>query len=143
MIVLWVGIAALAQLINAGIVLVDKYVLASAGQVGKPAVYAFYVSILSGVVVVPKQELEDAYASVKGELIHLLHVLKGRPENWSGYYPGRWKTIKDVINFWRPDTFYYNQSIDDMLPGIVDIISFPLSTFKKAINKSFVRKKNN
>ena len=52
MIVLWVGIAALAQLINAGIVLVDKYVLASAGQVGKPAVYAFYVSILSGVVVV-------------------------------------------------------------------------------------------
>ncbi len=52
MITLWVGIAALAQLINAGIVLVDKYVLASAGHIGKPVVYAFYVSILSGVVVV-------------------------------------------------------------------------------------------
>jgi drug/metabolite transporter (DMT)-like permease len=48
----WILLAALAQLISAGTVLVDKYVLVSHEHLGKPAVYAFYVSILSGVVLV-------------------------------------------------------------------------------------------
>lgn len=48
----WIGFVVIAQLINAGIVLVDKYLLNSDRGVSKPAVYAFYVSILSGVVVV-------------------------------------------------------------------------------------------
>ncbi len=49
---LWIAIAALAQLISAGIIFVDKYVLVSKSHVGKPVVYAFYVSILSGFVLV-------------------------------------------------------------------------------------------
>lgn len=48
----WVALAALAQLITAAIVLVDKYVLVSHAHLGKPVVYAFYVSVLSGVVIV-------------------------------------------------------------------------------------------
>jgi len=48
----WVLLAALSQLINAGIVFIDKYVLAHKQALGKPIVYAFYISILSGVVIV-------------------------------------------------------------------------------------------
>lgn len=48
----WIGLVVLAQLINAAIVLVDKYVLLSKDGIGKPTVYAFYVSLLSGVVLV-------------------------------------------------------------------------------------------
>lgn len=49
---LWIALAALAQLITALIVLVDKYVLVSHEHIGKPIVYAFYVSLLSGFVVI-------------------------------------------------------------------------------------------
>ena len=48
----WIVLAALAQFITALIVLVDKYVLVSQAHLGKPVVYAFYVSALSGVVIV-------------------------------------------------------------------------------------------
>ena len=48
----WIVLAALAQFITAAIVLVDKYVLVRHAHLGKPVVYAFYVSALSGVVIV-------------------------------------------------------------------------------------------
>ncbi len=48
----WITLAALAQLISAGNVFIDKYVLVSRVHIGKPVVYAFYISILSSVVVV-------------------------------------------------------------------------------------------
>ncbi len=48
----WILLAIVAQFINAASILVDKYVLVSDRGLGKPAVYAFYVSILSGVVLV-------------------------------------------------------------------------------------------
>ncbi len=50
--VTWITLAVLAQLISAGIVLVDKYVLVSHQHLGKPVVYAFYISIMSGFVLV-------------------------------------------------------------------------------------------
>ncbi|OGG51384.1 hypothetical protein A2704_03380 [Candidatus Kaiserbacteria bacterium RIFCSPHIGHO2_01_FULL_54_36b] len=49
---LWIALAALAQLITAGVVFVDKYVLVSKTHIGKPVVYAFYISLLSGFVLV-------------------------------------------------------------------------------------------
>lgn len=49
---LWIGLAILSQFITAAIVLVDKYVLVRGSKIGEPVVYAFYVSILSGVVLV-------------------------------------------------------------------------------------------
>ncbi len=49
---LWIGLVILAQFINAAIVLVDKYLLVTRGGVGKPAAYAFFVSVLSAVVIV-------------------------------------------------------------------------------------------
>lgn len=48
----WIVLAALAQFISAGIIFIDKYVLVTKSQVGKPIVYAFYISILSGFVLV-------------------------------------------------------------------------------------------
>lgn len=48
----WIVLAILAQLISAGIIFIDKYVLVTKSQVGKPIVYAFYISILSGFVLV-------------------------------------------------------------------------------------------
>jgi len=50
--VTWIALAALAQLISAGIVLVDKYVLVSHAHLGRPVVYAFYISVMSGFVLV-------------------------------------------------------------------------------------------
>ena len=53
MLSLWVGIAALAQLINAGTVIMDKYVLACLKcGVKTPVAYAFWISLLSGFVIV-------------------------------------------------------------------------------------------
>lgn len=49
---LWIGLAILSQCITAAIVLIDKYVLVRGSKIGEPVVYAFYVSLLSGVVVV-------------------------------------------------------------------------------------------
>ncbi len=48
----WMVLAVLAQFISAGIIFIDKYVLVSKSHVGKPIVYAFYISILSGFVLV-------------------------------------------------------------------------------------------
>lgn len=49
---IWVSLVVLAQAINAATVVIDKYVLARSGGIGKPVVYAFYVSLLSGFVLV-------------------------------------------------------------------------------------------
>ena len=48
----WVGLAAGAQLLTACTVLIDRYVLVSRFYAGRPIVYTFYVSILSGLVLV-------------------------------------------------------------------------------------------
>ena len=48
----WVVLASLAQLLTAGIVFIDKYVLVSKAHIGRPVVYAFYISILSGFVLI-------------------------------------------------------------------------------------------
>ena len=49
----WIALAALAQLFNAVTVLVDKYVITCINCVGRtPVAYAFWVSLLSGFVIV-------------------------------------------------------------------------------------------
>ncbi len=48
----WIALAAFAQLVSACTVFTDKYVLVSKAHVGKPIVYAFYISILSSFVLV-------------------------------------------------------------------------------------------
>src|SRR3989338_9724296 len=48
----WIALAALAQFISAGNVFIDRYVLLSRVHIGKPVVYAFYISLLSGFVLV-------------------------------------------------------------------------------------------
>ncbi len=49
---LWVALAIAAQLVSALVVFVDRYVLTQKKGMGLPVVYAFYVSLLSGVVIV-------------------------------------------------------------------------------------------
>lgn len=47
----WIYLVIIAQFISAIVVLVDKYLISSK-SVGRPAVYAFYVGLLSGVVII-------------------------------------------------------------------------------------------
>jgi uncharacterized membrane protein len=50
---LWLGLAVLAQLLNAATVLIDKYVVSCVECEGRsPVAYAFYISLLSGFVLV-------------------------------------------------------------------------------------------
>lgn len=50
---LWLGLAVLAQLFNAATVLIDKYVVSCTECAGRsPVAYAFYISLLSGFVLV-------------------------------------------------------------------------------------------
>ena len=49
---LWILLVILAQFLTAVIVVVDKHLLVSENGLKKPAVYAFYVSLLSGVAVI-------------------------------------------------------------------------------------------
>lgn len=49
---LWIGLVVAAQLINALIVLIDKFLLTSKGGVQSPVAYAFYTAILPGSVLV-------------------------------------------------------------------------------------------
>ena len=46
----WLYLALIAQLLNAAVILADKYLVTSKA-ISKPVVYAFYVGLLSGVVV--------------------------------------------------------------------------------------------
>jgi drug/metabolite transporter (DMT)-like permease len=48
----WIGLVVVAQLMNASTVLIDKYLLVKTNGVRNPVAYAFYVSMLSGVVLV-------------------------------------------------------------------------------------------
>jgi drug/metabolite transporter (DMT)-like permease len=48
----WLGLAIGAQFINAISVIVDRHIVVRAEHIGKPIVYAFYVSLMSGFVVV-------------------------------------------------------------------------------------------
>lgn len=48
----WLGLAIGAQFITAITVLLDRHILVRSEHIGKPIVYAFYVSILSGFVIV-------------------------------------------------------------------------------------------
>lgn len=49
---LWITLAVFAQFLNAASIVVDKYVIARSGALGRPVAYAFYVSALSAVVLV-------------------------------------------------------------------------------------------
>jgi drug/metabolite transporter (DMT)-like permease len=48
----WLGLAIFAQFLFAVSTLVDKHIVSRAGVIGKPVVYAFFVSLLSGFVIV-------------------------------------------------------------------------------------------
>jgi uncharacterized membrane protein len=49
---IWLGLAIGAQFITAITVLIDRHILVRSEHIGKPVVYAFYVSLLSGFVIV-------------------------------------------------------------------------------------------
>lgn len=48
----WLGLAIGAQFINAVSVIIDRHIVVRAEHIGRPIVYAFYVSLMSGFVVV-------------------------------------------------------------------------------------------
>src|SRR3989344_1521019 len=48
----WLALAIGAQFLFAITVLIDKHIVVRAAHIGRPIVYAFYVSLLSGAVIV-------------------------------------------------------------------------------------------
>lgn len=85
----WIALAIAAQLILAAVTFVDRYLLTHSRGVGKPVVYAFYMSALSGFVIVlvpfgvvtwPSVDVVElsllAAAAFIGALILLYHALK-------------------------------------------------------------------
>lgn len=71
---------------------------------------------------------------LRGELLHLLRVLKGHP--WLPY-PSKRKTFATFFKEFLFCVNYYNFSFSDPLPGIVDIMEFfledLLSSFRRRI----------
>lgn len=56
---------------------------------------------------------------LKGDLGHLAAVLKGRPKEWTGPFPGRLETIAAMTPWpgrWRP----YNFRLSDPLPALLE-----------------------
>lgn len=49
---LWILLAILAQFLNAITALVDRHIVVRAAHIGRPIVYAFYITLLSGFVIV-------------------------------------------------------------------------------------------
>lgn len=68
----WLALAIGAQFINAVSVLIDRHIVVRAQHIGKPIVYAFYVSLMSGFVVVIAPFGLIAIPSVHTVLISLL-----------------------------------------------------------------------
>ncbi len=48
----WLGLAVAAQFINAVSVIIDRHIVVRVEHIGRPIVYAFYVTLLSGFVIV-------------------------------------------------------------------------------------------
>ncbi len=58
-----------------------------------------------------------------GDARHLIAVLHGPPDNFSGEFPRRWQTVVDVLRPVR-GTFHDNFSWDDPLPELGDWLDF-------------------
>lgn len=48
----WIILAVLAQFLNAVTALIDRHIVVRAAHIGRPVVYAFYITLLSGFVIV-------------------------------------------------------------------------------------------
>lgn len=59
----WITLAVAAQFLSALSILVDRHIVVRAQHIGKPIVYAFYVSLLSGLVVIAAPFFEIAWPS--------------------------------------------------------------------------------
>ena len=57
-----------------------------------------------------------------GDTKHLLSVLKGRPREWPGHFPGRWEAVRDYVSLF----FSQSQSLlltnDDPRPAFGRIL---------------------
>ena len=61
---------------------------------------------------------------VVGELTYLSNLRAGKPENWTGYYPGFWKNLVQMALPWRPGMHYDDVWLSDLRPGIAGIANW-------------------
>jgi len=59
--------------------------------------------------------------SLRGDLGHLVHALRGRPRDWPGWYPTRWEAIRGFLRACLPDVGSYTFAWDDPLPGLAEL----------------------
>lgn len=60
-----------------------------------------------------------------GDVRHLIAVLRGRPPGYEGAFPGRWRTLRDVL-LPVPGTFHDHWRWDDPGPELGDWLHFVL-----------------
>jgi len=74
---------------------------------------------------------------LRGDINHLVQVLKGPPKDWSFSYPKRTKTIIDFLRFREKDLRYYNFYPQDIAPAVIDILQCLATLFKNFAKKIF------
>lgn len=74
---------------------------------------------------------------LRGDINHLVQVLKGPPKDWKFSYPKRFSTMISFLQFWGKNLRYYNFCSNDIAPGIVDILQYFTTTFRSLTKKIF------
>jgi len=69
----------------------------------------------------PGYEVGLRSRSLSGDLLHLLHVLRGRPQGWTGPYPTRSSALFGVARGVLPDIRSYTFELDDPIPGLMEL----------------------
>jgi hypothetical protein len=54
------------------------------------------------------------------EVSHLIHVARGRPPGFTGEFPVWRSTWRDFLRAFGPGWTYYNQSVEDPVPGVLE-----------------------
>ncbi len=62
---------------------------------------------------------------LRADLEHLIGVLRGAPPGWEGPFPGRLRTLGEVLaDFARPGTSGFTLTLDDPRPGLAELARF-------------------
>jgi len=65
------------------------------------------------------------------DLVHLYHVMKGKPKKWQGYFPDRIGTLKEFLKLNQYNS--YNNEKEDLIPGILELIVEPAMKLKRKL----------
>jgi predicted ATP-grasp superfamily ATP-dependent carboligase len=68
---------------------------------------------------------------LRGDINHLIQVLKGAPKGYEELYPSKFSTLKNFFMFEGSKLRYYNFQKNDLIPGFVDLWQYFSLMFKR------------